>query len=564
MKRGILFLLVFLVFVIGGTLFLKVNEDKKEITGETTSQSISINITVSGSPPILELINPKNHTYLTRQDLKFNFTATNADYIWYKLDNSSNASINSPANINLTLGSHKLRLFANNSYGEVEKNVTFYINFSFFIIKDDHYEEGDDYDEDHGNMSRNDKKGESTDFLDYSYEELQNLSNLVLHDPSYAKIKFNEIINITDDLNPADNSLDLNSYTNISFNRIYINSTALPNFNKQATLSLYNLTFTNPRILKDGSVCSACTQQGYFGGTLVFNVTGFSVYSAEETPSSSRTTGQATSDESGGAGAPPENFMIDKEKISISLKQSEVKTEKVKITNNNKISLKLSLDSNLNEMLNISEKYITINKKESKEITLTFKAKEDTIPNIYIGKIMLTSEKAQKELPISIEVESKEALFDVKIEIPTQYKYVLPGEELIAKVEMFNLGGTKKLDVEVEYIIKDKGGIDILRETDTIGVETTASILKTFQIPPNINLGDYILYVRATYNNQVASASEWFIIGKKPSNQFSIIIIIIIIMVLVGIILEMRKIKKAHKQHIDEMELIKRGYIRKK
>ena len=49
-----------------------------------------------------------------------------------------------------------------------------------------------------------------------------------------------------------------------------------------ATLTLYYLTFTTPVIQRDGVDCSDCIFESYIDGDLVFNVTGFSIYSARE------------------------------------------------------------------------------------------------------------------------------------------------------------------------------------------------------------------------------------------------------------------------------------------
>ena len=80
--------------------------------------------------------------------------------------------------------------------------------------------------------------------------------------------------------------LDLNSYINISQNRIRVDSSAAPSLNKSAVLQLVGLTFSNPRILRDGSVCpgSICTKIAYSGGRFVFSVSQWSTYSSEETP----------------------------------------------------------------------------------------------------------------------------------------------------------------------------------------------------------------------------------------------------------------------------------------
>ena len=244
--------------------------------------------------PTLTIISPENETYITNISLLLNYSVSNENYVWYKVLNSTgdliidNTTITSATYFNTTEGSQTLYLYANNTLGEVSNNVTFSVNSSKFKI--------------HYNKWRGSTKGTSTHFNSPSYEDIQNLSGVVLENTQHGRIEFNGAINLTDDEDPTDNQVDISTYTNISSNRIEINSTALPNFNKSATLYLYNLTLDSPvRILRDGSVCSStiCTQQSYTGETLIFNVTQFTVYSAEETPVK-----EIPGVPSGGAGAP--------------------------------------------------------------------------------------------------------------------------------------------------------------------------------------------------------------------------------------------------------------------
>jgi len=68
----------------------------------------------------------------------------------------------------------------------------------------------------------------------------------------------------------------------ISENLISLDSSSFPQFNKAATLSIYNLSFVKtPVVLKDGEVCSDCSVVSY-DGDFVFTITGFSNYSAGE------------------------------------------------------------------------------------------------------------------------------------------------------------------------------------------------------------------------------------------------------------------------------------------
>ncbi|MBA3064448.1 hypothetical protein FP803_03340, partial [Candidatus Woesearchaeota archaeon] len=94
----------------------------------------------------------------------------------------------------------------------------------------------------------------------------------------------NQIINFDD--------ADLDSNINISFNNISLDPSAdaLPCLSRSAILTLYNLSFIQPKILADGEDCSDpqrnitnCTIISYSNGNLIFNVTNFLYsYSAAE------------------------------------------------------------------------------------------------------------------------------------------------------------------------------------------------------------------------------------------------------------------------------------------
>ena len=129
----------------------------------------------------------------------------------------------------------------------------------------------------------------------FSTVNLSNIANLILEVSNYGKINFSGVISINQ-------SLNFDSNINIFNNSIFINSTALPEFNKSAVLTLCNLAFINPIILKDGSECPAsiCTKISYENQTIVFKVTQFSTYSAAETPAEEAPESGGSSGSSGG------------------------------------------------------------------------------------------------------------------------------------------------------------------------------------------------------------------------------------------------------------------------
>jgi len=512
------------------------------VTGEATTSNVAISVSLTGLPS-LSLLSPENKTYLSNGSILLNFTVSSEDFVGYSLDGGSNTTITSSIFINVTQGAHTLLLYANNSQGTRTKNVIFTANSTVFIIS---------YNEYFGS-----NKGNSTDFNASTYEDIQNLSGIVLENTTHGKITFSVAINLTNDLNPSDLLLDLDNNTNISSNRIELNSTALPNFNKPARIYLYNLTFDNPRPLRDGSVCSSsiCTEVSYLGGTFIFDVTQFTVYSAGETPADEAAgeTLPAPSPSGGGPGGRGLSFSTNIGEIKISLKQGETKSEEIKIKNQRDTKLLFSISSDIGELVKIREENFELAPKEEKTIIIDFIAKENAVPDLYLGNLLIRIKDEQKSIPITIEVESKEALFDVRLDIPEGYLEVYPGEELISEIEIFNLVETGKVNVTVEYLIKDQQNREIISEEEILSVEKFVSFEKKFEIPESIEPGRYILYVRITYNGKVASASILFNIIKESLKESlfirNIILLIIglLLFILIIIIILKHKSQKQEK-----------------
>lgn len=486
--------------------------------------SFSFNVSApTGYSPSLSITLPQNATYIVRTSIPLNFTATLQEYIIYNIDNGANSTISGNTTFNTTNGLHTLYLFANNTYGNISVNVTFTANTSRLVV---HY----------GNYSGA-SRGGSNDFNTSTYEELQNLSNIILENTNYGKIKFNTALNLTNDSVISDNDLDLDSYTNISSNSITVNSTVLPNLNKSATIYLYNLSFTNPRVLRDGSACPStiCTEVNYSSGTFVFNVTQFSTYSADETPVETTTTTTTSGGGGGGSVTYATTFTLNKNQISVTLNPGQVKTEEITITNTGSQTDSFKIDNLFQDFVVRGEDTVVLNPGESKTIPLYILARVDTTPDLYLGKIIVSSSNVKKEILIAVEVESEGILLDVRAEILDSYRVVLPGEEVLSEIRLFNLGGDSgRNDVTLEYIVRDHDNKEIVKETESLAIETQATFVKKISVPEGANAGNYVLYVRATYNGKVASASDNFeVVSSKASVREKIYIVTIIILVII-------------------------------
>ena len=546
-KRGILFSAVILLIFLFPSAIAVITGDI--ITGQATN-SVGLNLTITAFFPLLSILSPENKTYLTNESLLLNFSVSSEETIWYNLDNDPNTTITSPTYINTSEGSHTLYLFANSSFGNItSKNVTFTIDLNIYNISYEKY--------------KTINKGSSTDFIRIAYEDLTSLNDIVLENTIYGSITFNEVIDVINDLLPSDNLTDLDTHTNISFNEIFLNSTALPNFNKSATLIIHGLSFNNPRILKDREICppSLCPINYYSEGSLGFNVTSFSTYSAEETPA-----GSSSSTSSGGGGSgggedliqTTQSFSLFPKYFKISLKQGETKEEELIITNTQNQNIKISISSqNLENFLRISETEFNLEIGESKIIVLEFTANENDTPDLHVGKIIIDNEGITKEILIALEIESSRALFDVILEIPEKYSQIARGEYIVVNIKLFEVYKIGKVDVEIECIIKDENGKTIVSSKETIAIQEQANFVKSLKIPKDTKEGTYIFYIKVAYQGNIASASEWFEVtkSKRLKQNLAMYFIFGILLILFVIILLIRfkiflKTKKMYKKLI--------------
>lgn len=120
----------------------------------------------------------------------------------------------------------------------------------------------------------------------YSFSATDGSIYLTLIEGNLGKIKFLEPIHNSSETPPYYvRGGDLKTNISISINSLFVNSTALPEFNKSAELTFFNLepSLVNVKILRDGGDCPAevCTITSPLNsaGTLIATVTGWSTYS---------------------------------------------------------------------------------------------------------------------------------------------------------------------------------------------------------------------------------------------------------------------------------------------
>lgn len=389
--------------------------------------------------------------------------------------------------------------------------------------------------------------------INLSTVNIKNVTNFIVETSGFGKINFSEGVDLSQ-------GYDLDNYINISFNKIELDSTVLLALNKSATLQITGLTFSKPRIKRDGAVCpeTICKEVSYIpsGGVLTFNVTHFTSYEAEETPSESPapsgggTTGGGSSGGGGGGGPSPisiiTDFSTDKTALKVVLKQGQTKTETLSIKNTGTtiFDIKTYLGDISKFKVSPTEHEITttLQPNEEKTIELIFKALENEKPDIYPAKIKLKSPSVEKEIAAVVEVDSAEPLFDVDVEVLPDSKRVFPGQEILLEVNLFNVRGFGRVDVNVEYSIKDLEGKLVATEHETIAVETQAKFTRSLLVPSDLRPGNYVALVKVIYGDSIGTSSDLFEVKAKEIrlypiqiNDYRIILLIGIIVVIAGI-----------------------------
>ena len=413
MKKGVIFIILLIILfstiplvTAQGVEIIDITGDVaveiKDLTGDVSKgTNVSVEI-ITTAIPSLSLIRPINSTYFQNNSIPLEFTVSDQDNIWYNLDNGDNITVNRNTTFGVSEGSHELFLFANNSFGTVQDNVTFSVNISFLTII-------------YGEFNAS-SRGDSIDFNNLSLEELQNLTELILEDSRFGLISFNEGINVTDDLNITDGVIDLDSFIEISRNSIFLSSNALIGFNRSATLYLYGLTFNDPRILLDGEECpdTICTEQSYSGGTLIFNVTHFTTYSSEE---GAQQFGDAGG---GGGGTAVQGLSVSPKELRVQLIQGKGDRKSIVLHNTGNVRLNIDLRGNgLSNFLTFPEgNTLVLDANEKRVVAIDFEAAIDTEIGVFTGFITIKAYNIEELVKVIIEVESAELLFDIELFVP--------------------------------------------------------------------------------------------------------------------------------------------------
>jgi len=198
---------------------------------------------------------------------------------------------------------------------------------------------------------------------------------------------------------------------------------------------------------------------------------------------------------------------------------------------------------NLDQHVILETTSLTLAVGEAKDLKVTFVATSQT--GIFTGKIIVGG----KVVSVSINVRTMLTLFDSNIIVLNKDYEVPQGDKLRTQVTLIPMGEKERIDVTLNYVIKDYTGKTYLTRSETTMVEDQVEFKRNFDTGI-LPLGKYIVGLQLVYPNGVAPSSAHFEVIEKPPISifgkivFFLIILILIILILIVIILIQRRRKK--------------------
>lgn len=228
--------------------------------------------------------------------------------------------------------------------------------------------------------------------------------------------------------------------------------------------------------------------------------------------------GGAASAGGGGGSLPKEtpktsDFSISTSSITEKLVLGDLITKAATIKNTGDLPISFGLKVlSIDNFISLSDSVFTLEPGKEKTVNVILTGRK---VGSYIGEIQITGNGIARSINIVADIKSELSLFDVKLDIPSAYQEVGAGDEIREQITLLNIGPSKQVDVTATYIIKDRYGNYIEESSETFAVEKQKSYIKSFKLPNNIPIGDYLSVVEIRYDKSVAVSSELFKVAPQ-------------------------------------------------
>ena len=213
-------------------------------------------------------------------------------------------------------------------------------------------------------------------------------------------------------------------------------------------------------------------------------------------------------------------FEVDQILIKVLVKADEYIEKQLRVMNVDDTDKTIAVDvSGLFDVVDVLDKEFTIKPGQTKIVRLNFSSFDEELgleqaPGVYIGKVSVKTDSYQKQVPVVIEIESKNVLFDMNLNPVARDRKVLQGSGTTFEIRVFNLQSIDSFNIDLEFFVKDINGNTIISESESVVVQTQASFFKTLKIPEKLKTGNYVFVAQASFGDSIGTASYMFYVGE--------------------------------------------------
>ena len=218
-------------------------------------------------------------------------------------------------------------------------------------------------------------------------------------------------------------------------------------------------------------------------------------------------------------------FEVDQILIKVLVKADEFIEKELRIMNVESKEQTIQIDAlGISDIIDVLDGEFTIKPGQTKIVKLNFSSFDkvkstEQNPGVYIGKILAKTDSYEKSVPVVVEIESRNVLFDMNLNPVARDRKVLQGSSTTFEIRVFNLQSIESFNIDMDFFVKDIDGNTIISERESVVVKTQASFFKTLKIPENLKTGNYVFVAQASLGNSIGTASYLFNVEEVEEEE---------------------------------------------
>lgn len=258
-----------------------------------------------------------------------------------------------------------------------------------------------------------------------------------------------------------------------------------------------------------------------------------------------------------GGGGGIANFSISRSLVETNVVKGESARESILIENTGETFLHFDLSlTGLESVASLSHIDFPLSSGNSQLVDIDFVVGFGEPAGIRTGSISVIGGQITKTVNIILEILESETLFDLESELKDET--LTKQQQIEAKIVMTDIGNLGSVEVLLEHFIKDFEDNETRIGEENLQVNGVLEIERTFDIPEDLELGEYLFYVKLSYQGNVVTSSNSFEL-IDVTLFFKILLFLLFFLIIIIFLFLIFYIKKKREEK-DKKVSVSKGY----